>query len=119
MVRALMFETLQANGYHVLDAAGAAQARHLADGWDRKIDLLITDVVMPDASGNDLARALLRSRPDMKVLYISGYGESAIERRGVRRTRVAFLAKPFSPAALAAKAREVLEGGGHARRAGK
>ena len=83
------------------------------------IHLLIADVVMPNASGLDLARVLLRGRPDMKVLYISGHSESAIQRRGVKSRHVAFLPKPFTPAALASKVREVLEGDDQARHAGE
>jgi len=119
MVRALVRETLEAKGYQVLEAAEPAQARALAGACGGKIHLLIADVVMPNASGPDLARALLRARPDMKVLYISGHSESAIQRRGVKSRRVAFLPKPFTPAALASKVREVLEGGGKARHAGE
>jgi two-component system cell cycle sensor histidine kinase/response regulator CckA len=118
MVRALVRETLEAKGYQVLEAAGAAQARALADGLGGNIHLLIADVVMPNASGPDLARALLRGRPDMKVLYISGHSQSAIQMRGVKNRRMAFLAKPFSPAALATKVREVLESDDKARHAG-
>ncbi len=117
MVRALVRETLEAKGYHVLEADGPAQARALADACGGKIHLLIADVVMPNASGPALARALLRGRPDMKVLYISGHSESAIQRRGVKSRRVAFLPKPFSPAALASKVREVLESDDKARHA--
>jgi len=102
-----------------LEAADPAQARALADDCGGKIHLLITDVVMPYASGPDLARALLRGRPDMKVLYISGHSQSAIQRRGVKRQLVAFLSKPFAPAALASKVREVLESDDQARHAGE
>jgi PAS domain S-box-containing protein len=119
MVRALVRETLEAEGYRVLEAAEPAQARALAGACRGKIHLLITDVVMPNASGRDLARALLRGRPDMKVLYISGHSESAIQRRGVKSRHVAFLPKPFTPAALASKVREVLEGDDQARHAGE
>ena len=119
MVRALVREALEAKGYRVLEAADPAQARALADACRDKIHLLITDVVMPNASGHDLARALLRRRPDIKVLYISGHSESAIQRRGVKRRHVAFLPKPFTPAALASKVREVLEGDDKARHAGE
>jgi PAS domain S-box-containing protein len=119
MVRALVRETLEAKGYQVLEAAGAAQARALAHACGGRIHLLIADVVMPNASGPDLARALLRGRPDMKVLYISGHSESAIQKRGVKSRHVAFLPKPFSPAALACKVREVLESDDKARHAGE
>jgi CheY-like chemotaxis protein len=119
MVRALVRETLEASGYRVLEAAGPEQAQARADGCDGRIDLLITDVVLDNASGGDVARALLRARPDLKVLYISGHSESAILRRGVEWRRVAFLPKPFTPARLTSKVREVLEGDDKAHHAGE
>jgi CheY-like chemotaxis protein len=119
MVRELVRETLEAEGYQVLEAAEPAQARALAEARGGRIHLLIADVVMPNGSGPDLARALLRGRPDMKVLYISGHSESAIQRRGVKSRHAAFLAKPFTPAALASKVREVLESDDKARHAGE
>jgi two-component system, cell cycle sensor histidine kinase and response regulator CckA len=119
MVRKLVCETLEARGYRVLEASGSAQARVIANAFEGRIHLLITDVVMPNASGRDVARTLLRSRPETKVLYISGYGEGVIEKRGVKSQKVAFLPKPFTPMALAAKVREVLEGDDKARHAGE
>jgi FixJ family two-component response regulator len=72
--------------------------------------LLITDVVMPKVSGRDLAVELCRHRPEMKVLYMSGYTDSAIVNSGILQREVAFLQKPFTPALLAERVREVLEG---------
>jgi len=74
---------------------------------------------MPKASGPELAKELLSVCPGLKVLYMSGHTERAISKRGVRRKKVAFLPKPFTPADLVAKVREVLEGGGKATHASK
>ncbi|HUI55993.1 MAG TPA: ATP-binding protein [Bryobacteraceae bacterium] len=109
MVRTLVRETLEAEGYQVLDASDALEAHLMAECHRGTIQLLITDVVMPKASGPELARTLSHLRPDLKVLYISGHNESTLLKRGVRRKEAAFLPKPFTPGALAAKVREVLE----------
>ena len=120
MVRNLVRETLQREGYQVLDAAGPVEARRVSERHKSPIHLLITDVVMPKVSGRDLALDMSRRRPEMKVLYMSGYTDSAIVNSGILQKEVAFLQKPFTPAALAEKVREVLEGGfnGKTRQAG-
>jgi CheY-like chemotaxis protein len=119
MVRSLVRETLQREGYHVVDAAGPLEARRIADTYKAPIHLLITDVVMPKISGRELASELCRRRPDMRVLYMSGYTDSAIVNSGILQKEVAFLQKPFTPAALAERVHEVLEGSnGRTRRAG-
>jgi len=120
MVRSLVKETLQRHGYDVLDAAGPVEAQKISDGHRGNIHLLITDVVMPKINGRDLATRLLRRRPTMKVLYMSGYTDGAVVNNGILRKEVAFLQKPFTPAALADKVREVLEEkNGKIRHAGK
>jgi len=120
MVRNLVRETLQREGYKVLDAAGPTEARRVSERHKTAIHLLITDVVMPKVSGRELALDLSRRRPEMKVLYMSGYTDSAIVNSGILQKEVAFLQKPFTPATLAEKVREVLEGGfnGKTRHAG-
>jgi len=109
MVRALVRETMESSGYHVLEAPDPLQARAIAGSSPNAIQLLITDVIMPKASGPELAKELLAIYPGLKVLYMSGHTERAISLRGIRRREVAFLPKPFTPAELAAKVREVLE----------
>lgn len=109
MVRNLVRETLERDGYTVLDANNPIEARRLADQFRHTIHLLITDVVMPKISGRELADQLTRKRPNLKVLYMSGYTDSAIASSGVLQREVAFLQKPFTPVSLTEKVREVIE----------
>jgi hypothetical protein len=117
LVRRLVRETLVRAGYKVLDTSDPLEAQRLSDGYRGKIHLLITDVVMPKLSGRELAEELRGRRAGMKVLYMSGYADNAIVNTGILHKEVAFLQKPFTPAALTEKVREVLESGGHTRRA--
>jgi PAS domain S-box-containing protein len=110
MVRTLVRETLEREGYKILDAASPFEAKRLADQHRRPIHLLITDVVMPKVSGRELAEQLTARRPEMKVLYMSGYTDNAVLNSGILQKEVSFLQKPFTPAALTEKVREVLEG---------
>ena len=112
MVRTLVRETMENSGYRVLEASDPLEARARAANCRSAIQLLITDVVMPKSSGPELAKELLGIFPGLKVLYMSGYTERTLLKRGVRSTEVAFLPKPFSPAELTAKVREVLENDG-------
>jgi two-component system cell cycle sensor histidine kinase/response regulator CckA len=109
MVRNLVRETLVREGYKVLTSADALQAPEIACDFKGKIHLLITDVVMPKVNGRELAQRLTNKRPDMKVLYMSGYSDAAIVNNGILQKQVAFLQKPFTPAMLLEKVREVLE----------
>jgi CheY-like chemotaxis protein len=117
MVRTLVRETMESNGYRVLEASDPLEARVVAAASPNAIQLLITDVIMPKASGPQLARKLLQLSPGLKVLYMSGHTDRAISKRGVRRKEVAFLPKPFTPAQLVAKVREVLENGDRTKHA--
>lgn len=107
-VRELAKEVLQLGGYAVFDARDVADAERIAIAEARRIDLLVTDVVMPGTNGRELARQLSGLRPGMKVLYMSGYTDDAIVHHGVLDPGVVFLSKPFSPEALIRKVREVL-----------
>ena len=96
-------------GYTVLDAESAEQALAVAGARQGPIHLLVADVVMPGASGRELARRLAQSRPETRVLYVSGYTDDAIVHHGMLEPGLKFLQKPFTPAVLARKVREVLD----------
>ena len=109
-VRALVCRVLEGCGYTVLAARSGEDALARLRRDARTIHLLVTDVVMPNLNGRELAAEVGRLRPGTKVLYVSGYTDDAVVRRGVSQTEIAFLAKPFTPAALAEKVRAVLDG---------
>jgi two-component system, cell cycle sensor histidine kinase and response regulator CckA len=118
MVRTLVRETLEREGYTLLDAADSAEARNISDNYKGRIHLLVTDVVMPRISGRELAEQMVGARPDIKVLYMSGYTDTAIIQSGLQQGSIAFLQKPFTPSALTQKVREVLESDGRTQGAG-
>jgi CheY-like chemotaxis protein len=107
VVRGLLRESLEAQGYQVVDADTPAAALELATRGE--FELLLTDVVMPRMNGRELAERILQSSPGVRVLYISGYTREAINNRAGLEPGTAFLQKPFTMAALAAKVREVLD----------
>jgi PAS domain S-box-containing protein len=109
MLRPLTKGLLERLGYTVLEAENAHQALAATRAHGGPIHLLVADVVMPGPSGRDLARRLTESRPDTKVLYVSGYTDDAIVQHGMLEPGLNFLQKPFTPAALARKVREVLD----------
>jgi PAS domain S-box-containing protein len=108
-VRSLARLALQRRGYKVLEAPSGAEALKISERYDGDIQLLATDVVMPQMSGRELADRLLSLRPGIRVLYMSGYTDDAIVRHGLLDARVPFLHKPFTLDALARKVREVLD----------
>jgi two-component system cell cycle sensor histidine kinase/response regulator CckA len=100
--------SLEEVGYAILSAGSPAEAIQISASHSGPIDLMVTDVVMPGMSGPQLARHLSPLRPEMKVLYVSGYTDDAIVHHGVLESGLAFLQKPFSPLTLARKVAEVL-----------
>ena len=108
-VRLLSARVLRRAGYNVLVASHGAEALALASEHQGEIDLLLTDVVMPGMSGRELAQRLMPTRPEMRLLFTSGYTEDEIVRHGVSGLGTAFLEKPFTPDGLASKVRDVLQ----------
>jgi CheY-like chemotaxis protein len=108
-VRELTRTVLVGCGYSVLAPTDAGAALAMADKHVTAIRLLLTDVVMPGMNGRELARHLVERNPRIKVLYMSGYTEYTIGRHGVLEPGTYFLQKPFTPAALGSKVREILD----------
>jgi two-component system cell cycle sensor histidine kinase/response regulator CckA len=108
-VRAMIRHFLKEEGYTVLEAGNSQEAFLHADQHKDAIHLLVTDVVMPGMNGRELAERMKSSRPDMKVLFVSGYTGDAIARHGVLGKGVNFLEKPFTAEGLTSKVREVLD----------
>jgi PAS domain S-box-containing protein len=107
-VRQLVRETLAAKGYRVVEADNGESGVAVAAKHQGKIDLVITDVVMPGMGGRELVKQLAQTRPETKVLYLSGYTEDAIVSEGTIESGAAFLQKPFTLQNLSRKVREVL-----------
>jgi len=106
-VRALVRLMLESKGYNVLAAAGAEEAERLGTNG---VDLLLTDVVMPDVNGPVLAERLSAASPSMRILFMSGYSDEAVYRHGEISPDASFIEKPFTERTLARKVREVLDG---------
>ena len=112
-VRALGQYVLRLCGYTVLDAANGTAAVKVAEGFQGTLHLLVTDVVMPGGmGGREVAETVVAQHTETKVLFTSGYTDDAVVRHGVLEKGTHFLQKPFSPAALAQKVRDVLDGKG-------
>ncbi len=107
-VRVLTRAILESYGYHVLEAANGDEAGRFARECAAKIDLLLTDVILPGMDGKTLSEHLRVLCPNLKVIFTSGYPADMISRRGVLEQDIAYLPKPFSPESLAAKVRDVL-----------
>lgn len=113
MVRQIGARALRLQGYTVFEAEHGIEALRLINAYPEQIHLLITDVMMPQMGGKELAERLRVTHPHIKVLYTSGYMDEAMNQQGVLDPGLAFLQKPFTPAALAHKVREVLEESDH------
>ncbi len=108
-VRVLVRRVLEANGYHVLEASHGAAALVTCDEHKDPIHLLMTDLIMPEMSGRQLAEQVSAQRPEMKILYMSGYTDNAILHHGGLQSGANFLQKPFTPDTLVRKLRAVLD----------
>lgn len=109
MVRELVCDTLRASGYTILEAANGKQAIDVFSSNKDKIDLVLTDVIMPEMSGRKMIETLYEAHPNITALYMSGYTDDAIIKHGVLEPGMAYIQKPFSPKALIQKVKEVLD----------
>ena len=114
IVRDLVCDVLAEHGYNVMCACDGRDALEKAAAYDGKIHILVTDVIMPNMNGQELAEQLSSVRPEMKVLYVSGYSDNDIGDHGVLNPRIELLQKPFTPDVLARKVRDVIEDANHA-----
>ena len=108
-VRNLALTVLKRKGYTVLSASNGAEALEKLKAHKGPVHLLLTDVIMPDSNGKELYKQIADIRPDIRVLYMSGYTDDALARHGIVDSRVNFIEKPFSVKFLAAKVRTVLD----------
>lgn len=107
-IRKMVCAMLAQAGYRCLDAGDGEEAFRLVHGAPRAIDLLLTDVVMPKMGGPELARRASQLRPDLRVLFMSGFSDDPVV-RSIERSASLFLAKPFTTGALLTKVRETLD----------
>ncbi|HPG67234.1 MAG TPA: PAS domain S-box protein [Candidatus Hydrogenedentes bacterium] len=108
-VRRMARRILDKAGYHVLDAANGLEALRVFEAEGKAIELVVTDVIMPEMNGRELYERIAATRPDIRVLYMSGYTDNVIAHHGILNEGTFFLQKPFSARALTAKVREVLD----------
>ena len=114
IVRELVCEVLEHQGYNVICARDGIEALNVASDFDGDIHLLVSDVIMPHMNGHELAAKLCAQRPDMKVLYVSGYSDNDIGDHGTLDPRHELLQKPFTPQTLARKIHDVIRNGRYA-----
>jgi CheY-like chemotaxis protein len=107
-LRSVIVDLLEQLGYQILSATSGDEALEVAQGYPGKIDLLLTDVVMHPVPGPALAEKLVLSRPEMKVIFISGYANASLAPDGVLKPGTVLVNKPFTMKILSAKLREVL-----------
>ena len=110
-VREIALRVLSRSGYTVLEARNGREALEIATQYELPIDLLLSDVVMPEMDGMQLVDALKKLRPTVIVLFMSGYAEDEATRRGIEQIHTGFVPKPFSPSQLLLHVREALNEG--------
>jgi two-component system, cell cycle sensor histidine kinase and response regulator CckA len=108
LVLSLTGTVLREQGYRVLEANEPGEALRICAEHDGPIDVLVTDVVMPQMNGRELAERVTGLRPGIKVLYMSGYTEDTLIQHGIRANEIAFLRKPFSIRTLEAKVHDLV-----------
>ena len=108
-VRKLICQVLRSRGYRVLETRSGDEAIQLAQTFTDPVQLVVADVILPEMSGPEIVRGIMRHKPDIRALYISGYTDEAVLRHGMLDKGVTFLSKPFLPEMLARKVREVLD----------
>lgn len=108
-LRDLVCRSLQAEGYHTLEAAHGAEALSVLDTLSEPVDLVVTDIVMPRMDGRELGRRLSQRWPDLPILYISAYEMNDIFRRGSPRQSAPFLQKPFPMEGLLTTVRQLMQ----------
>ncbi|HST78940.1 MAG TPA: response regulator [Verrucomicrobiae bacterium] len=108
-LRKVVIELLTQIGYNVLSASNGKEAMHVSHTYPHRIHLLITDVLMPEIDGPELAKNLCEVRPDLRVIYISGYTDDCLAPEGILEPGTVLVNKPFSVRVLSAKMREVLD----------
>jgi PAS domain S-box-containing protein len=110
VVRRLIREILERSGYTVFDARNGSEALNVCERSEERIQIMVTDMVMPEMSGVELSRRIGSLRPGMKIVYMSGYSDNVLAYHGILDPGTAFLQKPFTPDDLERKVREVLDG---------
>jgi CheY-like chemotaxis protein len=108
-VRMLSVKILEGQGYKVYAAPDGSECLRIVNELNGSVDMLITDVIMPDMNGKSLYMRIAEKYPHTKVLYMSGYADSTFTQNGILEEGTAYIQKPFSAAGLAGKVREVLD----------
>jgi len=108
IVRTMTRQILEMSGHKVLEATCGSEAIRICSSYDGPVHLVLTDVVMPHMNGPSMVKEVMRIRPNIKTLFMSGYTDNAILRHGILEEGMPFLQKPFSPDGLALKVRDVL-----------
>jgi PAS domain S-box-containing protein len=114
-VRQVALRILRKNGYRVLEASNGADALKVAEAQESPVDLVVTDIVMPEMGGSELAERIREKQPDARILFTSGYTEDAAMRQSFLQAGESFIEKPFTPASLSRRTREVLDSRGNGR----